>query len=66
MLIETLIHIENSGASYIDIIGVQDDDQDIVTIAVESDYMTNNQDAPSDIDFINDKLSDEDLNDLMI
>jgi hypothetical protein len=65
LLIDTLIHIEGSGAVYIDIIGVQDKIQDIVTIAVEEDYMAENQPAPDNIDFINDKLSDEDLNDLM-
>lgn len=65
LLIDTLIHIENSGAVYIDIIGVQDTVQDIVTIAVEEEYMADNQPTPDNIDFINDKLSDEDLNDLM-
>ena len=65
MLIDTLIHIENSGAVYIDIIGVQDKIQDVVTIAVEEEYMADNQPTPDNIDFINDKLSDEDLNDLM-
>jgi len=65
MLIDTLIHIENSGAVYIDIIGVQDSVQDVVTIAVEEEYMADNQPTPDNIDFINDKLSDEDLNDLM-
>jgi len=65
MLIDTLIHIENSGAVYIDIIGVQDSVQDVVTIAVEDEYMADNQPTPDNIDFINDKLSDEDLNDLM-
>ena len=65
MLIDTLIHIKNSGAVYIDIIGVQDTVQDIVTIAVEEEYMADNQPTPDNIDFINDKLSDEDLNDLM-
>jgi hypothetical protein len=58
VLIETLIHIHNTGADYVDIIGVQDDVQDVVTIAVEDEYMSDDND--------NDKLDDEDINDLMI
>lgn len=66
ILIETLVHIHNSGADYIDILGIEDEVQDIVTIAVEEEYMSNDNDAPDDVNFINDKLSDDDINDLMI
>jgi hypothetical protein len=66
LLIETLIDIHNSGANYIDIIGVQNDAQDVVTISVQREYLSNNEENVEDVDFINDKLSDEDINDLMI
>ena len=66
ILIETLVHIHNSGADYIDILGIEDEVQDIVTIAVEEEYMSNDNNAPDDVNFINDKLSDDDINDLMI
>lgn len=66
LLIETLIHIHDSGADYIDIIGVQDDVQDVVTIAVEEEYLRDDTtEKPDNIDLINDKLSDEDINDLL-
>lgn len=67
LLIETLIHIQQSGADYIDIIGVAGETRDVVTISVEYEYMsTPDVDAPEDTHFINDKtLSDEDLNDLL-
>jgi hypothetical protein len=66
LLIETLIDIHNSGANYIDIIGVQNDVQDVVTISVQREYLSNSEENVEDVDFINDKLSDEDINDLMI
>lgn len=67
LLIETLIHIQQSGADYIDIIGVAGETRDVVTISVEYEYMsTPDVDAPDDTHLINDKtLSDEDLNDLL-
>lgn len=66
LLIETLIDIQSSGANYIDIIGVQNDVQDVVTISVQREYLSNSEKNVEDVDFINDKLSDEDINDLMI
>jgi hypothetical protein len=66
LLIETLIDIQSSGANYIDIIGVQNDVQDVVTISVQREYLSNSEENVEDVDFINDKLSDEDINDLMI
>lgn len=67
LLIETLIHIQQSGADYIDIIGVAGETRDVVTISVEYEYMsTADADTPEDTHLINDKtLSDEDLNDLI-
>lgn len=66
LLIETLTHIYNSGADYVDIIGVHGEEQDVVTLSVEEAYMTfPNDDLPENINLINDKLSDEDIDDLM-
>ena len=67
LLIETLTHIYDSGAEYIDIIGVAGETRDVVTISVEYEYMSEpDADTPEDTHLINDKtLSDEDLNDLL-
>jgi hypothetical protein len=67
MLIETLIHIHDSGANYVDIIGISGETQDVVTISVEYEYMsTEEAEVPEDTHLINNKtLSDEDLNDLL-
>ena len=66
-LIDTLIHLYDSGADYVDIIGVEDKIQDVVTLSVQAEYMNNPSDnVPDNIDFINDKLTDDDINDLML
>ena len=66
LLIETLMNIHESGADYVDIIGVAGETQDVVTIAVEYEYMaTLEDDVPDNVELINNKLSDEDLNDLI-
>lgn len=66
LLIETLMHIHESGADYVDIIGMQGEVQDVVTLSVEYEYMsTPDAEAPEDTHLINDKLSDEDINDLL-
>jgi hypothetical protein len=66
-LIDTLIHLYDSGADYVDIIGVQDKIQDVVTLSVQAEYMNNPSDnVPDNIDFINNKLTDDDINDLML
>ena len=67
MLIDTLTHIYNSGADYVDIIGIQNDEQDVINIVVKEDYMTDEEleeydeeEHPED-----DLLSDEDINNLI-
>jgi len=68
MLIETLTHLYNSGANYIDIVGVEDVERDVVTISVKNEYMDDGRDSddiPNNVEFINDKLSDEDINNLL-
>lgn len=68
LLIETLTHLYNSGANYIDILGVEGTEQDVVTISVENEYMDEDHqedNIPDSVEFVNDKLSDEDINNLM-
>ena len=67
MLIDTLTHIYNSGADYVDIIGIQNDEQDVINIVVMEDYMTDEEleeyeDEDEDDDV---PLSDEDINNLI-
>jgi hypothetical protein len=69
-LIETLTHIYDAGADYVDIVGTQDDVQDTINIIVQDDYMT---DEPLDEEPLQEeegddepqKLSDEDINNLI-
>jgi len=68
MLIETLTHLYNSGANYIDIVGVENVERDVVTISVKNEYIDDGRDSddiPNNVEFINDKLSDEDINNLL-
>ena len=68
MLIETLTHLYNSGANYIDIVGVENVERDVVTISVKNEYMDDGRDSddiPNNVEFINEKLSDEDINNLL-
>ncbi len=67
-LIETLTHIYDAGADYVDIVGTQDDVQDTINIIVQDDYMTEEpieeeEDIPDDDE--PQKLSDEDINNLI-
>jgi len=68
VLIDTLTHIWDSGADYVDIIGIQNDDQDIINIVVQEDYMTEEEleefDEQEDEDDTP-TLSDEDINNLI-
>ena len=66
VLIETLSHIYDAGADYVDIIGIQDDVQDTINIVVQEEYVNtgvNEEEDEEEED--NDKLSDEDINNLI-
>jgi 3-dehydroquinate dehydratase len=67
MLIETLTHIYDAGADYVDIVGMQDDVQDTINIVVQEEYMTEEplEEEPLEEDDIPTKLSDEDINNLI-
>lgn len=67
LLLDTLTHIWNSGADYVDIIGIRGDEQDVINIVVQEDYMTDEEleeydEEEQDED---DPLSDEDINNLI-
>jgi hypothetical protein len=55
---EILSELYNDGADFIDISGMPDEDQDVISIFVREEYM--NQDEEYDGD-----LSDDDLNQLI-
>jgi len=69
VLIDTLTHIWDSGADYVDIIGIQNDDQDIINIVVQEDYMTEEEleefDEEQEDEDDTPTLSDEDINNLI-
>ena len=64
LLLDTLTHIWDAGADYVDIIGIQGEDQDVINIVVQEDYMS---DEPIDEAEEDDPptLSDEDINNLI-
>jgi hypothetical protein len=71
-LLDVLTNIYNSGADYIDIVGTPDEVQDNVGIIVKEEYMSKDNDNREEYDFDvetfkvrNNKLTDEDLNQLM-
>lgn len=67
ILLDHLTEIYNSGVDYIDILGVNGEEQDKIGIAFNSSYMSPEEDTNLDPDEsqINIKLSDEDLNQLL-
>ena len=68
LLLDTLTHIWDSGADYVDIIGIQNEDQDVINIVVKEDYMSDEElieDYDDDDDDETPTLSDEDINNLI-
>jgi hypothetical protein len=66
LLLDTLTHIWDSGADYVDIIGIQGEDQDVINIVVQEDYMSDEPiDESEDDDDGAPTLSDEDINNLI-
>jgi hypothetical protein len=63
-----LTHIWDSGADYVDIIGIQGEDQDVINIVVQEEYMSDEPIDESEDDDDDDDtptLSDEDINNLI-
>jgi len=65
LLLDTLTHIWDSGADYVDIIGIQNEDQDVINIVVKDDYMSEEEDIQDDDEDDLPTLSDEDINNLI-
>lgn len=67
LLLDTLTHIWDSGADYVDIIGIQGEDQDVINIVVQEDYMSDEpiDESEDDDDDDTPTLSDEDINNLI-
>jgi hypothetical protein len=68
LLLDTLTHIWDSGADYVDIIGIQGEDQDVINIVVQEEYMSDEPIDESEDDDDDDDtptLSDEDINNLI-
>ena len=69
LLLDTLTHIWDSGADYVDIIGIQGEDQDVINIVVKEEYMSDEEhdvyDEEEEEEDNNDTLSDEDINNLI-
>jgi hypothetical protein len=64
-LIEILMELYNQGADYIDISGMPDEDQDVISIFVREEYMSNDNNQEEYDEEFNSNLSDEDLNQLI-
>ncbi len=68
LLLDTLTHLWDAGADYVDIIGTQGEDQDVINIVVKEEYMSEEEtdvydDEEEEED--DDTLSDEDINNLI-
>jgi len=59
---EILSELYNEGADYVDISGMPNEDQDVISIFVREEYM--NEDEEYDEEY-NGDLSDDDLNQLI-
>jgi hypothetical protein len=70
LLLDTLTHIWDSGADYVDIIGIQGDEQDVINIVVQEDYMSDDIEEYEGEEEDNSQdnnmpLTDEDINNLI-
>ena len=66
LLLDTLTRIWDSGADYVDIIGIQGDEQDVINIVVKEEYMSEEEhDVYDEEEEENKPLSDEDINNLI-
>lgn len=64
-LLTLLQDLYEQGANYIDIIGSQDEIQDMLTITIKEEYFDQDDDDEDEDDTTTDKLSDETLNNLI-
>ena len=68
-LIDTLVDLYNKGIDYVDIVGVPDEVQDNIAVAIREEYMNAHPEDEFEIDVElenpDENLSDEDLNQLI-
>jgi 3-dehydroquinate dehydratase len=64
-LMEILSELYNEGADYVDISGMPDEDQDVISIFVREEYMNEDDDDEEYDEGRNSDLSDDDLNQLI-
>ena len=65
LLLDTLTHIWDAGADYVDIIGIQGEDQDVINIVVQEEYMSEEENDVYNEEEEDKTLSDEDINNLI-
>ena len=65
LLLDTLTHIWDAGADYVDIIGIQGEDQDVINIVVQEEYMSEEENDVYNEEEEDKPLSDEDINNLI-
>jgi hypothetical protein len=66
-LLQVLVGLYNSGVDYVDISGINNEEQDVIKVTVRDDYFQepSAEDIEEPITNTNTKLSDEDLNQLI-
>jgi hypothetical protein len=76
--IETLVNVYNSGADYIDLVGTPEETQDIISIVVHQDYISEAEEGEESFELVIEEddeeeekptskptLSDDDINELI-
>jgi hypothetical protein len=58
--IETLVNVYNSGADYIDLVGTPEETQDVISIVVHQDYISEAEEGEESLELIIEDDEDED------
>jgi len=58
--IETLVNVYNSGADYIDLVGTPEETQDVISIVVHQDYISEAEEGEESLELIIEDEDDED------
>lgn len=62
--IQTLMEVYDSGADYIDLVGVVDDDQDLISIVVHDEYLMEEEEEDDELPELG-EFSDDDIDKLL-
>jgi hypothetical protein len=57
--IETLVNVYNSGADYIDLVGTPEETQDVISIVVHQDYISEAEEGEESLEIIIEDDEDE-------